>query len=251
MLRLINSLCCLILLGLVYLPAYAAAGSESPPVDPLADKILQQMGDYLKDAGQFTFHVEATVEKVQESGQKIQYSANSQVAVRRPDGIQANTRGDLFNERYWYDGRNLTRLDTDLLVYSTAKVPGSIDKAFDYAAKEYGISPPLIDIAYSDPYAVLSQRIKTGSYIGNHQVVGTTCHHLAFSQDNADWQVWIEDGWMPVPRKVVITYKKLRGAPQYTAYLSKWDLAPGFPDSLFTFLPPPEAVQVNFQPMNR
>ena len=80
------------------------------------------------------------------------------------------------------------------------------------------------------------------------RVRDTMCYHLAFQQDEIDWQVWVDAGWMRVPRKFVITYKKAAGVPQYMTFLSEWDFAPRFPGDLFDFSVPPNAEQVEFAP---
>lgn len=59
-----------------------------------------------------------------------------------------------------------------------------------------------------------------GFSVGVTQVEGVRCHHFAFVEQDIDWQIWIEDGTQWVPRKLVITYKTLPGAPQSTAVLS-------------------------------
>ena len=55
-------------------------------------------------------------------------------------------------------------------------------------------------------------------------MLGVNCHHLAFTQENVDWQVWIQDGPQPFIRKFVITHKNEPGAPEFTALITHWDL---------------------------
>jgi hypothetical protein len=38
-------------------------------------------------------------------------------------------------------------------------------------------------------------------------VIGVECDHLAFRNADTDWQIWIESGAKPIPRKYVITSK--------------------------------------------
>ena len=51
-------------------------------------------------------------------------------------------------------------------------------------------------------------------------------HHLAARTDTVDFQVWVADGDKPLPQRVVITYKKAKGEPQFWAQFSDWNLAP-------------------------
>ena len=209
------------------------------------------MGEYLKTADRFTFHIEAYFEEVLETGQKLQYSAITDVAIRRPDRFHVESRGDMANESYFYNGKRITHFDRRHNTYASVDVPATIDTAFDHMAQRYGLTPPLVDLAYKDPYRILIKAVTSGAYIGLSRVRGTTCHHLAFQQDVIDWQVWVEDGWMRVPRKIVITYKKVAGAPQYMAFLSEWDFLPRFPQNLFDFVAPRNAQQVEITPIKK
>ena len=76
---------------------------------------------------------------------------------------------------------------------------------------------PLADFLYADPYAVLMEGVTYGRYLGIHQAAGVACHHLAFSQDTIEWQIWIDAGEKPLPRKLVISYVQEPGEPQYSA----------------------------------
>ncbi len=93
------------------------------------------------------------------------------------------------------------------------------------------------------------QQVHTGVYVGLHEVDGVKSHHLAFRQDGADWQIWIQDGDQPLPRKIVITYKDLPGTPQFVAFLDKWNLSDRQPESVFEFKPPPNASRVEMPVM--
>ena len=75
------------------------------------------------------------------------------------------------------------------------------------------------------------------------EVSGTTCEHYAFRQDDVDWQVWIQKGDYPLPRKLVITTTTEAGRPQHTATYT-WNLAPSFNEASFTFVPPAGARKI-------
>ncbi len=226
--------------------APAPSEQEAPIVESRARTILQAMGEYLKTAKAFTFHAEITHEEVLGSGLKLQYSASNNIMVRRPNRIRADYWGDLRKNSFWYDGKSVTLLHTDKNLYATFSAPKDIDAAADFAMEKYGLSIPVADLVYSDPYAVLIENVRSGFYEGLHMVNGVRCHHLAFTQENIDWQIWIEDGPQAVPRKVVITHKDLPGGPQYIAVLSDWDFSVRLPDILFTFEAPDDAEQIEF-----
>ena len=221
---------------------------ETPGVESQADRILREMGEYLRAAGEFTFHADVTYDSVLPNGQKIQYGGTSDVSVRRPDRLRADYNGDQRQSQAIYDGQTITLYDMAVNVYAVAAVPPEIDAAVDQIFDSYGFSVPIADLVYSDPYRVLTEYVESGFWVGRHSVDGTPCHQLAFSQDSIDWQIWIEDGPRPVPRKIVITYKQEPGSPQYTARLSAWDFQPRLSDHYFRFHPPVGADEIEFLP---
>jgi hypothetical protein len=115
----------------------------------------------------------------------------------------------------------------------------------DFLNKEYDVTIPLADLLFADPYAALTQRVESGVYLGRHTANGTLCHHLLFTQENVDWQIWIDAGPQPLPRKIVITQKNERGAPEYVAEMSGWNFAPAVADDAFSVKPPAGAQAVD------
>ena len=106
--------------------------------------------------------------------------------------------------------------------------------------------------AHSLPYRRRGgERLQSGYYIGLSDVDGVNCHHLAFSQPKVDWQLWIEAGEKPLPKKLVITYKGLPGVPEYRAIYSHWNFEPKFREGQFTFTPPEKAVKIDFMPVKQ
>jgi hypothetical protein len=133
--------------------------------------------------------------------------------------------------------------------YGTAHTSGALDEAMDVASERFGIAMPLEDFIRSDPYKDLLRKATSGADIGPVSVMGVPCEHLAFTQDNIDWQIWIENGARPIPRKFVITYKDERDSPQYTAIFSNWDFATKLPDFVFKFEAPSGASKIKVKEM--
>ena len=227
-------------------PAANTEAPAAPAVAPEADRLLRDMGDYLKAAPQMSFHAEITHDDLLPTGQKLQLGATYQAAVRRPDRVFTEYVGDVDARRLWYDGKTVTLYDPMLDVYAAEPGQGTIDATVDHLAKQLGFAPPLSDLMTSDPAATLRKNVLYGFVVGRSEVDGAACQHLAFVEQNIDWQIWIEDGIRVLPRKLIITYKRLPGAPQFSAVLSDWDLATRPPDSLFVAQPPASASRIEF-----
>lgn len=63
------------------------------------------------------------------SGQKIQFGATEDVAVRRPNGAYVEYRGDLGVKKFWYGGGAVILYEPRMNFYATARVPGKLDDA--------------------------------------------------------------------------------------------------------------------------
>lgn len=223
-----------------------AAGVAGPAIGEKVDRLLRDMGDYLQAAKEYSFHAEITYDDLLPSGQKLLFAAAHDVAVRRPDRLYSNYQGETGRKRLWYDGKTVTLLDEIHNTYATEKAPANIDATLDYLITELGFTPPLSDLLYGDPSAVLRRNAVFGFDVGPSDVNGVRCRHLAFVEDNIDWQIWIDEGKLRVPRKLAITYKTLPGAPQFIAVLSDWEFSSRLPDSLFAADPPADAIRIDF-----
>jgi hypothetical protein len=108
-----------------------------------------------------------------------------------------------------------------------------------------GTVVPLADFLYTDAYARLMGDVQRGVYLGIHEAAGVPCHHLSFEQATIDWQLWIDAGPEPLPRKLVIAYKTEDEVPQYAVTIRKWNLQAKLPDALFAFAPPQGATRID------
>jgi len=205
-----------------------------PLIGPRTELILRAMSDYMKSVEQFSYRGKISFDDTLPTGQKLQYSADSKVAVKRPNQVYAERLGDTGNKRFWYDGKRATVVDGNLGVYATVEdVPGELGALMDHLMEKYDFAPPLGDLLYPDFYEAVIEEVQFGFYVGLHDVEGLRSHHLAFVTKYIDWQIWIEDGLQMVPRKILITYKALPGSPQYQVILTDWDLDARLPDVLF------------------
>lgn len=215
-------------------------------IDPKADQVLKQMSAYLGGLKQFTFEGEEVFDEVLDSGQKLQFSHQRKVTMSRPSKLVAEFKGDLADRSFTFNGETAVLFDKDKNVYGVLPFKGTVDGLIDTLHEKFAYTVPLSDLILSDSYKVLTREVTSGAYVGTHNVGGIKCHHLAFTQKLVDWQIWIDMGDKPLPRKLIITQKQVRGEPQYTAVLPRWDTAPKVTDTLFDFVPPKGARKIDF-----
>jgi len=222
------------------------SSAEEGSIEPRAKEILKQMGEYIRTANEFTLKAEVFFDVVYKDSQMIRYTATPEAAVKRPNKFQVDFHGDIFDNRIFYNGKTITIFDSDTEYYATHEVPDTIDATMDFISENLDLTLPLSDFSLSDPYSKMIKNVKSGIYVGMDELHGTWTHHLAFTQEDIDWQIWIEDGKQTVPRMLVIDYKNVKGSPQYTAIITDWDFYPRLADSLFEFIAPDEAIQIEF-----
>ncbi len=227
----------------------AAEGKDAAPgVEPEADRILREMSEYLSSLEQFTLHADIAEDLVVSSGETLEFGGTSEVAIHRPNRLRVKYRGDQRQSNIIYNGRTLTLHKPDVNLYAQTKMTVDLDGALDRMFEKFGFSVPVADLFYADPYTTLTGSVETGDRVGLRDVDGVLCHHLAFTQETIDWQIWIEDGPRPLPRKLLINYKSEPGSPRYAAWLSAWDLQPHLSDAYFQFHPPAGADESDFLP---
>lgn len=245
-------LCAAALCALIVAVPLAVRGQQQrqqqSPVDPKADAILKKMGETLGRAKRITFDSHAIADQLTPDGQKLQFAKNQKVRLQRPDKLSVDVTGDVEDLQFRYDGKRVTLYNPRTNSWGSAEMPPSIDDTLDTLADKYGMALPLADLVFSDAYKSLSERVRSSEYLGDGWVFDTKCDHLAFRQAAIDWQIWVEQGERAVPRKIVITFKESPGHPQYTAFLSNWNLSADVPESTFAFTPPAGAKQVEFAP---
>lgn len=225
--------------------AGATADAPERMIDARADTQLKRMGAFLARQPALSFTADVQYEDYLVGTRKFQIGRTTSVEFRRPDKVRAHARGDTESRRYWFDGRQVSILDETANVFARLDVPGTYDQMFAAMSEKYGMSMSLGELLLSDPYGDLLRDVREGSYIGVRTVGGNRCHQLVFSQDELDWQVWIDAGEQPWPRKFVVTYKNLPACPQFSATFTSWNASASAEPGDYTFNPPAGAVEVN------
>jgi hypothetical protein len=233
----------------VLLPFWTAL-AQPGPIDPEAGRLLQTSLAFL--AGQQRFRVEtrSTLEVVLDSGQKIQFDHAAALLVQRPDKLRAERRGDIVDQVLTYDGTSLTLYNPGDNVFATVRAPGTIEEMLDFARDSLDIVAPAGDLIYRNALEILMADTTEGIVVGKSVVEGLRCDHLAFRGPEVDWQIWVQEGGEPLPRKFLITTRDVPGLPQFAVVMTDWELAPEVTDEVFGFTPPAGATAVGFVPIH-
>jgi len=225
-----------------------AVHAQSAGIAPEAQRLLKASTDFLASQNQFSLKARNSLEVVLFSGQKIQFNHEASQSVQRPNKLRAERTGDLVEQLFIYDGKSLTLYNPGDATYATVPAPATIEAMLDYARTSLDIIAPAGDLIYKDAYQILMDGVDSAFVVGKAVIEGVRCDHLAFRTSVVDWQIWIQEGAQPLPRKLVITSRDVFNAPQFSITITKWDLQPRFDDKTFTFTPPSGARTVGFLP---
>jgi hypothetical protein len=234
------------LLAVVTLPQLAAAQADK--IDPQAVKLLKAATDFVASQKAFNVETRNTLEVVLTSGQKIQFGHTAKLSLQRPNKMRAERTGDLVNQVFYYDGKSLTLSNPGENYFATVAAPPTLEEMLDFARSSLDIVAPAGDLIYRNAFDILMTGVSSGFVVGKGIVEGVRCDHLAFRAPHVDWQIWIEDGARPLPRKLVITTRDVVNAPQFAVVITRWDLQPKQTDGMFTFTPAKGAKKVDFLP---
>ena len=206
-------------------------------------KILKGMTDYLAGQKSLSAKFDSDIEVITPELQKIQFTSSGEMKMNRPDKLRIRRTGGYADVELVYDGKTVSLYGNNAKSYVQADLAGTIDQMINTLQSRSGAGMPGADLLLSNSYDELMANVLEAKHIGQGVVDGVECEHLAFRGPDTDWQIWIEPGAKPVPRKYVITSKTVTGAPQYTLKMKDWK-TDAHTDGDFAFKPPADATKV-------
>jgi len=225
----------------------AAAPAPASIVDPGVLAEMDRMAAALRALGNFELRVQSLTDEMLDASQTAQVGLDAQLKVRRPSGLRVDLRDDRGDRKsLYYNGKSVTVFGPQTGYYATVPAPDTVRGLIDALGERYGIDLPGADLFYWDSSSFTAGQFKSAVYLGEATVDGTPTHHFAFSQDGLDWQVWLQQGDKPLPRKLLLITTSLAARPQH-AVLLRWNLAPRIAAGDFEFKPPPGARRIAIQ----
>jgi hypothetical protein len=223
-----------------------AAKAAAPAIAPEAKAALTHMSEFLKSLQTFSLHQDIVREQVINGDLKVQKSSTADVSIRQPSDLKSEVHGDDDkNHTMFFDGKVLTFYVPETKYYAQMDAPGTTDQALEAAETRYGLEFPTRDLLWMSSTDDLTKDLTAAGFVGTSQIGDADTEHYAYRTADIDYQLWIQPGDKPLPRRLVITSKKLPAKPQYSTTLT-WDLTPKFDDALFAFKPPEGATKIAF-----
>jgi len=214
-----------------------------------AERILKAMSDYLSSQKAMLVAFDTDIEVITSELQKIQFASSGNMLLSKADKLRFNRIGGYVDLDVTFNGKTLTVHGQNLNSYAQFDSPGTVDQIIGRLRDDHNVGAPGADFLLSRVYDELVEDVIEAKYIGRGVIDGIECEHLAFRNADTDWQIWIELGARPVPRKYVITSKAVASAPQYTLRIKEWASNVAMLADSFEFRPPEGAMKLPLEAM--
>jgi len=217
-------------------PRAQAAGDD-------ANQILKAMSDYLAAQKTISAAFDSALEVMTPQGEKIQFNSSGTLLLQRPNEIRLTRTGGYADVELLLDGKTATLYGKNLNSYVQLDGVSSVDQLID-TLRDRGMSIPGADLLLGNVYETLNADVIEAKHIGLGVINGVECEHLAFRNQDVDWQLWVQVGAKPIPCKYVITSKAVGMAPQYTLVIRDWKTDVPVDETAFAFKPAEGAKKV-------
>lgn len=213
-------------------------------VEDEAVDALKEMSNYLMSAQTLQVNTVGSLDVVTNNGQRIQLDGTTTYKIRRP-GFVIDYESDIKSRKFIYDGKTFTVYSPKLGYYATVAAPATNREVLDQIYNKFGIALPLEDLFRwgEGASAARLQALQSAYNVGPAKIDGVETDHYAFREADVDWEVWIQQGDQPLPRKLVIVDRNDPAKPTFSTRLS-WTVNPTFTDADFTFVPDANAKKI-------
>jgi len=224
----------------------SGAPDQQKDIDPLALKVLKAVTNPIRDAKAFSFRTRGIREYLGSNGQMITYFTTSDITVERPDKLRVDFKGRGHQVQLYFDGGQTVLYAPEPKLY--AVVP-SASKTLDDVLQDLekrDVFLPAKNLLATDPYQTLVPHIKTGYVIGQVQMYDKPVHQLAFTEKDAEYQLWVTGEPNPRIQGLEVINMALAREPRVMLEFSDWNLSPQIQADTFSFKKPADAKQIDF-----
>jgi hypothetical protein len=207
----------------------ACSGARDPQTPEQArargDELIRKMGDTLRASQAFSFTVAESHERVRRNGEKVPYTLNREVVIRRPNRLWSHATGS--NERnvkVTYDGKGITIVGDKHKVYATIPAKPTLDETLDFLNDRYDFPMPMADFLYSSPQESFEDKQAKGGWVKRVEVSGRRCEEVAYSLEAVDFTLSVTSDEPTLPCQLQVVYKTRPSRPVSRLTFSNWNL---------------------------
>jgi hypothetical protein len=228
----------------------AKAPDQQTDIDPLALKVLKAVTDPIRDAKAYSFRTRVIRENLGTNGQIITYFTKSEITVVRPDKLHVNFKGRGREVQLFYNAGQAVLYAPAQKLYARLSTAKTLDGVLDELEKR-NVYLPVKNLLESDPYQTLAPDLKTGYVVGKVELYDAPAHHLAFTEDQAEWQLWVTGRPNPLIQVLEVIDKGRAHEPRIVVQFSDWNMNAKVEADMFTFRAPAGAKEIEFAKLRK
>lgn len=210
--------------------ADANDAADSP--DP-AFAVIEKMTDYVAGLDAYEFDTSILFDEPTLRGSSNKRAGVHHVAVKRPNKLFLDAKFDDGSERkIWFDGETITFANVGDETYIELPFDGDNDALVEAVESRLGIHLPTLLFVTSEPFDNVSENVVDAELKGTRTLGEETSTLVDIETIDAHSQMWIADGDAPLPKRLVITYIRENGDPEYIMTFDSFAKA-DLPDQAF------------------
>ena len=238
-----------------FTPAFAeepapapAAKTAAVTIDPKALSLLKDMSETLAKAESLSFTVRRAFDEPAANGQPLFYMMSSEVTLARPDKLKIITPGDGPASEFYYDGKEMVIFMPEANLAAIEIAPPKLDDMLEAVYQKAGIYFPFVDFIVADPYAAITEGLKSAFVMGKSKVVGgVETDIVAISTADIQAQIWIGSN-DKLPRLVWLNPAQSVEKPRSMIEFSNWKLGAKIAPETFHSEAAAKAGRMKFAP---
>ncbi|MFC2148529.1 DUF2092 domain-containing protein [Bacteroidota bacterium] len=226
-------------LALLALP-FCGQSQDAREIDSAAVFILDRMADIIGELEAVSFTIETATDRLDDK-QKIEtHYSTSHVSMAGPDKMVYQRFGNKGKYGFWYNGAFASMYSYKENNYVTLEAPENIIAMIDSLHSRFDFQFPAADFFYPSFTDDILADFNTLEYLGKAVVDGEDCFYIRATNETMHFQVWISSSNWNLPKRFIIIQKGNQNL-RFESVFKDWDINPNLPNTVFEFLPPPNA----------
>jgi peroxiredoxin len=243
--------------------AATASGAAAPVAQVEPEKLLRRIDELYRRARTLQVTSEMTMH-MQAQGMDNRTTTNVSFVIQKPNRIATRSQGGMVGVELISDGTKLYTYVPMMQAYTENDAPASLDELARSGMLGMGMGGGMfaLRLVGEDPYKAIMEGVTSVTYAGTEQLNGVQMHRLKFTQEQFDWDLWVQAQGDPLIHQVSMDMTKSMGqmgamAEQnpmlgemfknirmtMTERFKDWKLDQAADANAFVFTPPPGATK--------
>ena len=198
------------------------------------------MADIIGELEAVSFSIETSIDRLDDK-QKIEtHYSTSHVSMSGPDKMVFQRSGDKGKHGFWFNGTYASMYSFNENNYVTLEATGNIIEMMDGLHTRFEFQFPAADFFYPSFTDDILTDFNTLEYLGKTVVDREDCFYIRATNENMHFQLWISSSNWNLPKRFIIIQKGKQNL-RFESVFSDWDINPRLSNTIFEFLPPPNA----------